>query len=1023
MKFTDLFIKKPILAIVVSLVIFILGLKSVFNLEVRQYPKVENATITVRTAYTGASADVIQGFITTPIQAAISSADGIDYINSTSVQGLSTINAVLRLNADSATAFTDILAKVNSVRNQLPTDALDPVITKSTGSTIALLYVNYSSNKLNFSQLYDFLNRVVQPRLQSVAGVSSVDILGGNPFAMRLWLKPEKMAALNITAEDIGNTILNNNFISAAGQLKGLYTITALDAKTDVHSAEEFQNLSIREHKGKLVRMRDVADVELGSESYSSSVFFNDTKGVFIAINALPTANPLTVIEDVRTALPSLEKLLPPTVEQKIVYDSTKFISASIYDVLKTLLEAAIIVIIVIFLFLGSMRSVIIPVVTIPLSLVGVALVMLFLGYSINLLTLLAMVLAIGLVVDDAIVVVENIHRHIEEGQNPFKAAIMGAREIALPVISMTITLATVYAPIGFMGGLTGALFKEFALTLAASVVVSGVVALTLSPMMCSKLLVHDTNTESFARKLDRIFTKLQNFYEKKLTAVLNYRPIVLFFGAVVFISVFFLYDLTPKELAPVEDQGFMGVLTSAPSYSNLRYMEKYSTKVIDVLSSVPEKDVAFVINGTNGENSGFGGVVYKSWGDRKRTAKQLQPILQNQLNNISGIKAFAFFMPDLPTGSNGLPVQFVLKTTDSYQDLYDISEELRIKAQKSGMFFVVSNDLSFDKSQLTVNVDRNKAAEMNVSMRAIGNTLSTFLGGGYINFFSMQGRSYKIIPQLPDVARYNPRDLEKAYVRANGDNLVPLSNFISYSIGTQPNSLNQFQQMNSATISGFPVPTQTAAAALDFLVKTAKEIAPKGMTFDYSGDSRALVNEGDALLVTFVFALIMIFLVLAAQFESFRDPLVIMISVPMAICGALIPLNIGLATINIYTQIGLVTLIGLITKHGILMVEFANQLRRTHGYSPREAIEKSSSIRLRPILMTTAAMVLGVIPLILASGAGAASRHDIGLVIASGLVIGTLFTLFVVPTMYTYITRKELPIEHSEDDVSHHHS
>lgn len=1003
---TDLFIKRPVLSIVVSLLIFLLGLKSISSLDLRQYPKVENTVITITTIYPGASAQLMQGFITQPIQTAISSADGIDTITSSNTVGTSTIKAKLRLNFNSAVAFTDILAKVNSVSNQLPQGSQSPVITKTTGSSVALLYINYSSDKLTSSQIYDYLLRVVQPQLQSVPGVSSADILGGNPFAMRVWLKPEKMAALGVTTEDINRALLTNNYQSAAGELRGQYTLLSLNVHTDLHSKKEFDNLVVKQNKTKLIHLRDVANIELGAERYSSAVTFNGKPGVFIGVNALPSANPLTVIEGIRSALPIIEKTVPPSVKQTIVYDSTKFISSSIDDVLKTLFEASLIVVIVIFLFLGSLRSVIIPVVTIPLSLVGVCFVMYLLDYSINLLTLLAMVLAIGLVVDDAIVVVENIHRHIEDGLSPYEASLKGAREIAGPVITMTVTLAAVYTPIGLMGGLTGALFKEFALTLAASVFVSGLVALTLSPMMCSKILRHVPNEKSFAHWIDVQFTKVQKFYSGRLSAVLKYQPVVLVFGAVVLVSVYFLYALTPKELSPQEDRGFLFTVTNAPSYANVNYLQKYTKEINGILEKYTERAAHFIIDGVPNENGGFAGLVFKPWSERKRIAKDIQPLVQNEYNKIAGIKAFIFSLPDLPTGNDGMPVQFVIKTTEDYKTLYKVSEELRMKALKSGLFMVANSDLTFEKPQLETQIDALKASNMGISMQQIGDTLGTLLGGNYINRFSIEGRSYKIIPQLPDGARDNPSDLTRVRIRALNGMLVPLGNFVTFKNSSQPDALNQFQQLNSATISGIMMPGQAPSVGLDFLEKTAKEILPSTMLYDYSGDSRTMKAEGNALVYTFGFALIMIFLVLAAQFESFRDPLIILVSVPMAICGALIPLNLGASTINIYTQVGLVTLIGLISKHGILMVEFANQLRAKEGLGIQEAIERAAAVRLRPILMTTAAMVMGVIPLIIATGAGAASRYAIGVVLATGLTIGTLFTLFVVPTIYMRVKK-----------------
>lgn len=1009
MKFTDIFIQRPVLATVVSILIFMVGLKSVFNLDLRQYPKVENTVITVMTTYPGANAELMQGFITQPIQTSVSSAEGIDYINSSSSQGVSKIEIHLKLNFNSTTAFGDISAKVNAVRAVIPKEANDPVITKTTGSTLAALYISYSSDKMSGPQIYDLLSRVVQPKMQSVSGVASADILGGNPFAMRIWLRPQKMAALGITADDVGQALRANSYLSAAGQLKGQYTITNISAQTDLHNEQEFKDLVVKQVKGKLIRMRDVADVELGSQSYSSSVTFNGKKGVFIGIQPVPSANPLTVVKDVRKMIPVIEKDLPPSLKQLIVYDSTEFISASIDDVIKTLVEATFIVIVVIFLFLGSLRSVSIPIVTIPLSLIGVCSIMLLLGYSINLLTLLAMVLAIGLVVDDAIVVVENIQRHIEEGKSPYDAAIIGAQEIAVPVITMTITLGAVYAPIGLMGGLTGALFKEFALTLAAAVVVSGVIALTLSPMMCSKILIHEPSDKGFAKWLDKKFNQLQNKYENLLHSVLQYKPVVIVFGSVILVSVYFLFALTPKELAPKEDQGFLAMISTAPQYANVRYLEKYTTEIDKILQKYDERAANFNVNGMGAENSAFSGLIFTPWGDRKRSAIKLQEVIQKELSQIAGLKSFIFSMPDLPTGANGLPVQFILKTTDDYKVLYGVMEELKVIAKKSGLFIVLDSDLSYESPQLNVKIDKNKATEMGITMQTIGNSLATMLSGAYTNLYNMNGRSYQVIPQLKDADRSNQDELNKAYIRNASGTLVPLSNFVSYEVASVPNTLNQFQQLNSATFSAVMMPGQTTATGLSFLKNEAEKIMPRGMSYDFSGDSRTEQSEGNALIATFAFALIVIFLVLAAQFESFRDPLIIMISVPMAICGALIPLNLGLATINIYTEIGLITLIGLITKHGILMVEFANELQHKDKVDLQTAIQKAASVRLRPILMTTAAMVLGVIPLIIATGAGAASRFNIGLVIASGLSIGTLFTLFIVPTMYTIIAKSKV--------------
>lgn len=1003
MKFTDIFIKRPVLATVISLLIFIVGLRAINDLPLRQYPKMENTVITVTTAYPGASADVVQGFITSILEKSISGADGIDYVSATSAQGVSTIQAFIKLNYDPNQAFTDIMSKVAQVQGQLPADSQQPILKKDTGSTIALMYVSFFSKEMNPQQITDYISRVVRPRLQTISGVSSIDILGGNVFAMRVWLDPQRMAALHITPTDVVAALQQNNFQAAPGKTKGEYVAFNISAKTDIHDVETFENMVIKSGD-TLIHLRDVANLELGSQNYESSVTFNGQKATFIGINATPTANPLTVIKDVRQLLPELEKGYPPALRSKIVYDSTRYISASLKEVISTIVEATVIVIVVIYLFLGAFRSVLIPIVTIPLSLVGVCSLMLALGYSLNLLTLLAMVLAIGLVVDDAIVVVENIHRHIEEGHSPYDAAIMGAREIAIPVIAMTITLAAVYAPIGFMTGLTGALFKEFAFTLASSVIISGVIALTLSPMMCSKVLTAELTGNKFVHFLDRKFEELRVYYQNKLHNVLNFRPVTVVFAIIVLSSCYFLYANTKQELAPDEDQSVLFAQATAPQYANLNYLTAYTKEFDKIFSSFPETSGYFVINGQSDPTVAFSGILLKPWDERNRSQQKLNPLLQAKIREVAGLKAAVFPLPSLPVGGNPLPVQFVINSTQSYELVYQIAQQLEAAARKSGNFIYMDSSLKFDKPEIVVDIDRNKAGQMGISMKDIGQALATSLGGNYINLFSMQGQSYQVIPQVLRMLRLNPQQIAEIYVRASNGDMIPLSTLVHITTHSRPNNLTEFQQLNSSTFQAVLVPGKSIGDALTFLKQQADKILPKGMNYDYAGQSRQFIQEGSALIFTFFFAIIVIFLVLSAQFESFRDPLIILISVPMSICGALIPLNLGLASINIYTQVGLITLIGLISKHGILMVDFANHLQINEKLTIREAIEKAASIRLRPILMTTAAMILGVLPLIIASGAGAVSRFDIGLVIATGMLIGTLFTLFVVPTMYTFL-------------------
>ena len=1000
MKFTDLFIKRPVLSMVVSLLIFLFGINAMNHMQIRQYPKMDNTVITVETAYPGADADLIAGFITSPLENAVASAEGIDYMTSSSVQGLSTITLTIKLNFDPQIAFTDVMSKVQQTLNQLPKEAQQPVILKKSDSSTALMYISLDSKQMTPQQITDYATRVVQPQLQTVNGVAKADILGGATYSMRVFLNPIKMAALGVTPEEVSVVLASNNFLTAAGHTKNEYVAINMTAKTDLNSSQQFGKLIVKSKNGSIVRLSDIAKVELGSQNYDNSVTFNSKKAVFLSITPTPTANPLTVISAVRAIMPSIVKEFPPSLTGTIVYDATDFIRASIKEVVETIVEAAFIVIVVIFLFLGSVRSVLIPVVTIPLSLIGVCTLMLILGYSTNLLTLLAFVLAIGLVVDDAIVVVENVHRHIEEGKSPFQAALIGAREIATPVIAMTITLAAVYTPIGFMGGLTGALFKEFAFTLACAVIISGIIALTLSPMMCSKVLSAESSSGALVHFLDNLFNKLKIIYQRTLHSLLETRVIMLFFAAVVILMLPYLYTHTAAETAPEEDQGFFFVMATAPQFATINYIEAFTKPFDAIYTSFPETANYFTINMAQP----ISGMVLKPWDKRKKSQFALKQPLQEKLSQITGLNPFAIIPPPLPGGGGGTPIQFVIKTTNDFQSLFDVSNKLTDKAKQSGLFVYIDNSLKFNQPEIEFTINREKAAEMGLNMRDIGSSLTSALSGGYINYFNLQGRSYQVIPQLDRKYRLTPKQLGQIYVKTANGTMVPLSTVVQPVAKTQPNANTHFQQLNSATIQAVMMPGKTLGEGLAYLQSIADEILPKGFTYDYGGESRQFVQEGNTLVFAFLFAIVIIFLVLAAQYESFRDPLIILISVPMSICGALIPLNLGLASINIYTQVGLITLIGLISKHGILIVDFANHLQREKNLDRRAAVEESAAIRLRPILMTTAAMVFGVFPLLIASGAGAVSRFDIGLVIATGLLIGTCFTLFVVPTLYTYI-------------------
>ncbi|EIK98071.1 multidrug efflux protein [Pseudomonas sp. M47T1] len=1003
MAFTDPFIRRPVLASVISLLIVLLGFQAWSKLSIRQYPQMENALITVTTAYPGANAETIQGYITQPLQQSLASAEGIDYMTSVSRQNYSVISIYARIGADSDRLFTELLAKANEVKNKLPQDAEDPVLSKEAADASALMYISFYSDQLNNPQITDYLSRVIQPKLATLPGMAQAEILGNQVFAMRLWIDPVKLAGYGLSANDVTDAVRRYNFLSAAGEVKGEYIVTSINATTDLKSTEGFAAIALKTDGDSRVLLGDVARVQMGAENYDTVSSFNGIPSVYIGIKGTPGANPLDVIREVRQIMPDLASQLPPNLKASIAYDATLFIQASIDEVVKTLFEAVLIVIVVVFLFLGALRSVIIPVVTIPLSMIGVLFFMQLMGYSINLLTLLAMVLAIGLVVDDAIVVVENIHRHIEEGRTPFDAALEGAREIAMPVVSMTITLAAVYAPIGFLAGLTGALFKEFALTLAGAVVISGIVALTLSPMMCALLLRPDANPKGLAHRLDRLFEGLKQRYQRMLHATLQTRPVVVVFALIVLCLIPVFLKFSQSELAPAEDQGIIFMMATAPQPTNLDYLNTYTDQFLPIFKDFPEYYSSFQINGFNGVQSGIGGFLLKPWNERGRTQMQLLPEVQARLAQIPGLQIFGFNLPALPGTGEGLPFEFVINTANDYESLLEVAQRVKDRAQATGKFAFLDIDLAFDKPEVVVDIDRAKAAQMGVSMQELGGTLATLLGESEINRFTLDGRSYKVIAQVERAYRDNPEWLNQYYVRNNKNELLPLSTLITVSERARPRQLNQFQQLNSAIIQGFPIVSM--GDAVQTVRQIASEEAPAGFAFDYGSSARQYVQEGNALWVTFGLALAIIFLVLAAQFESFRDPLVILVTVPLSICGALIPLFLGWSSLNIYTQVGLVTLIGLISKHGILIVEFANQLRRDKGLSAREAVEQAAAIRLRPVLMTTAAMVFGMVPLILATGAGAVSRFDIGTVIATGMSVGTLFTLFVLPCVYTLIS------------------
>ena len=1009
MAFTDHFIRRPVLATVLSLLIILLGAQAFNKLAVREFPQMENALITVTTVYPGANAETIQGYITQPMQSSLASAEGIDFMTSESRQNVSTISVYARLGTDSDKLLTELLAKANEVKSLLPPQAQDPLLEKESDGH-ALMYLSFASQELSIPQITDYLYRVVQPKLATLPGMAKAEVMGNMVFAMRIWLNPARMSAYGITANDVNNAIRQYNYLSTAGEVEGQLVVTSLNAQTELKSTEAFAGIPVKISGDSRILLGDIARVELGSESYDMVSSMNGIPSVYIGIKGTPSANPLELIKHVRAELPEIEAQLPQNLQLKVAYDGTKFIQASIDEVVYTLAEAVLIVIAVVFLFLGSIRSVLIPVITIPLSMIGVLFFMQLMGYSINLLTLLAMVLAIGLVVDDAIVVVENIHRHIDEGKSPFDAALQGAREIAVPVISMTITLAAVYAPIGFLSGLTGALFKEFALTLAGSVIISGIVALTLSPMMCAQLLQPMNNSSGLAHRLDVLFEKLKQRYQRALHSSMETRPVILVFAVVILLLIPVLLTFTKKQLAPDEDQSMIYLFASSPQTNNLEYLNANTDQFIEVFKTIPEYQRSFLINGSGGVHSAFGGFGLSEWSERERSQMDVLPELQAKMNEIPGIKAFAFNRPSLPGAGSGLPFQFIINAPASYETLLDVAERVKAKVAASNKFAFVDIDLDFDKPELVIDIDREKAAQMGVSMQDIGQLLATLLGESEINRFTLDGRSYKVIAQADPQFRDSPDWINNYSVRNAEGQMVSLATLVKISERARPGQLNQFQQLNSVTIKGFPIVSM--GEAVSSVLEIAKAESPKGFSFDYAGASRQFIKESGALAATFALALAVIYLLLAAQFESFRDPLVILVTVPLSIYGALIPLFLGFATLNIYTQVGLVTLIGLISKHGILIVEFANHLRQEKGLTPRQAVEEAASIRLRPILMTTAAMVFGMLPLLMASGAGAVSRFDIGLVIATGMSVGTLFTLFVLPSMYTLLSKRSLQAE-----------
>ena len=1011
MKFTDIFIQRPVLAIVIAAVMLLVGIQAGTQLSLREYPEVEKSQIFVQAIYPGASARTVQGFVTTPLQRRIAAAKGVDYVTSESNPGLAQINVYVRLGENSTDVLTEVITKINEARFELPREVEDPVVSNRTGGA-GMMYLALLSDQMSVQQTTDYAIRTIQPVLSTVEGVGEARMLSSGVFALRIWLNPAKMAAYGVTAKDVNDAVRRENYISAAGTTRGELVRASVDAETDVQDPEKFAEIVVRQEGDKRVRLGDVAEVELASDTYESAAYSSGKETVFIAITEAPGANPLEVAARVKSKVKEIETQLPADMTIFMDSDLSISISEGLEEVGKTLIEASIIVVLVILLFLGSIRVVAIPIVAIPLSLITVLFLVWLMGFSINLLTLLAMVIAIGLVVDDAIVVVENVHRHIEEGKQPREAALIGAREVALPVIAMTLTLVAVYLPIGFLGGLTGVLFSEFALTLAGAVVISGFIALVLSPMMCAYLLVDHDHQGKIANWLDQKFDLLHHQYERVLGMCLNNRGAVVLFAVVIFCSLPVFYQLAQKELAPDEDSGSIFAMATPPDYSSLEYTTYFLDQMVDAWRTVPEVSHSWQVNAPTRV---FGGLELVPWSERERSLEEIRQEIQAKYDKISGLEIFTFAAGGLPGADSGLPLQFVISSNADYKELDRVSEEVLQKARQSGIFAFVTKDLRYSRPEITVRIDRELAARLGISMEDIGQTLQVMLGEAETNRFSMEGRSYKVIPQADRGFRLTKEWLERYYVRTTGESLVPLSTVVTLGQKVEPNSLKQFQQLNSATIQGFVLPPNTLGDSLEFLEQALYEVAPTGFRVGYQGASRRFIQESQGFLLLFATSLVFIYLVLAAQFNSFRDPLIVLISVPLSVFGAIVPLALGLATLNIYTQVGLLTLIGLISKHGILIVDFANRLV-LEGYDRKAAVLKAAALRLRPILMTTVATVLGVLPLVLAFGAGANSRFAIGLMIAAGMSVGTLFTLFVLPTFYLVLGKD--PVNASSEDA-----
>jgi multidrug efflux pump len=1010
--FTDVFIKHPVLAIVINLIIVLVGVRALTKLPVQQFPDVESSSVIITTVYTGASAETVRGFLTTPIERVVSAISGVDYVESTSRAGVSTVTVRLKLDHDSTKALAEVTARLQQVRSELPTEAEPPVVeVQRADRPYATFYLAFNSSERTVPQVTDWLSRTLQPQLSTLTGVQRVSFEGSQALAMRVWIDPVQLAERNLSPGDVQAALQRNNYLAAVGQTKGNLVQINLLANTDLRAAEEFQNLIVAERDGAIVRLSDVARVELGSEEAAMIAKYNDKQAVYLGVWPLPGSNEIEVASALRAEMDRIRPTLPKDVEMRLVWDGTMFMRDALKEISKTLAETVLIVALVVFLFLGSVRTALVPLVAMPVSLVGAAIVMLAFGFSLNLLTILAIVLSVGLVVDDAIVVVENIERHVREGKNRIEAALLGARELRGPIVAMTITLATVYAPIAFQGGLTGSLFLEFAITLAAAVVVSGFVALTLSPVMSSRF-VHPAGHEGkLTTYVNRVFESVRRFYERVLDGALAMRAGIVAVAVLVTLAVVPLYLFSRQELAPVEDQSHISLFFESSPDSSLAQSNRDHLKVVETLRAFPETDFTWSLTASN---FGFGGLVAKNWKERERSTEEMFGEVYGAVSQVPGLRVFPRLDPPLPTPGQ-YDVELVIQSEQPLEQLLETAGAVVGAGYQSGKFLYVDSDLKIDLPEARVVLDRERIADLGLDLASVGRELGTLLGGAYVNRFNYFERSYKVIPQIGDADRATLEPLLDLKIKTPAGEMVPVSAFTRIESNAAPRTLNRFQQTNALRVFAGVAPGVTKEEGLRVLEEAARAAGGSDISLDHAGESRQIRHEGAALTATLGFALILIYLVLAAQFQSFRDPLIVLLgSVPLAISGALVFTFLDLTTINIYSQVGLITLVGLIAKNGILIVEFANKLQAA-GHGIAVAIREAALTRLRPVLMTSAATVFGHLPLVFVSGPGAEARNSIGIVLVTGMIVGTLFTLIVVPVFYSLLASKHERAETSD--------